>query len=258
MTQPTRNLTLYAFPRSWGLPNMSPYCMKLETYLRSRDLAYERAIGDLRKAPRGQMPYASIDGEVIGDSDAIIDRIEAMTGVSLDSACSPRDLARQRSFARMLEESTVWALRYARFVDEGYADLSQFMHAILPAGLRVVLRPMIRRDMQKALLAQGLGRYTREQIYAFAERYIDALAAELGERAFFGGDTPSRLDCTAFGFVANFLCEHARSPLTDHTATKANLVRHTERMRERCFPEMPSWVGRRVGGPIDEAGRQAA
>jgi glutathione S-transferase len=251
-TTTSPSLTIYAFPRSWGLPNMSPYCAKLETWLRLAGIPHERAIGDLRKAPRGQMPYARLDGELIGDSDQIIDRMIARTGVDLDARVPEAERGRQRALARMLEESTVWVLRYGRFVDAGYADLRLFMDAILPPGLRVLLKPKIRGDMRKALHAQGLGRYSRDEIYAMGRRDLDAVAAELGDRPFFGGERPSRLDCTVFGFVGNFLCEHARSPMTEHVGSLPSLVAHTERMRERAFPEIASWIGRRAGGPIDE------
>lgn len=250
------SLTIYAFPRCWGLPNMSPYCVKLETYLRLAGTRYVRKVGDLREAPRGQMPYARFGGELVGDSDAIIARVISSGGRDLDARLPAAARVQHHAIARMLEESTVWILRYARFIDEGYADLRGFMDAILPPVLRAVLRPKIRRDMRRALHGQGLGRYTRDQIYAAGRRDLDIVAAALGEQAFFGGDQPSRVDCTVFGFVANFLCEHARSPITDHVSAQPNLVAYTERMRQRCFPEIPSWIGRRVGGPIDELGRE--
>ena len=42
-------ITLYQFPSRGNLPNPSPFCMKLETYLRMAGLIYEtRAV--LRKA----------------------------------------------------------------------------------------------------------------------------------------------------------------------------------------------------------------
>lgn len=249
---PPSNITLYGFPRSWGLPNMSPYCMKVETYLRLAGVEHRRAVGDLRVAPRGQMPYALVDDATIGDSDAIIDAVIRKTGVDLDRGLSAARRAEHRCLARMLEESTVWVLRYGRFIDSGYEDLRDFMDAILPAGARLLLRPMIRRAMRQALQAQGLGRYSRDEIYAFGRRDLDAVADLLGDRPFFGGDSPTRVDCTVFAFTASFLCEHARSPMTDHVSSRPTLVRYTERMRARAFPELPSWVGARVGAPIDE------
>ena len=34
-------IKLYQFKPAWGLPNPSPFCMKVETYLRMAGLSYE-------------------------------------------------------------------------------------------------------------------------------------------------------------------------------------------------------------------------
>ena len=41
-----RMLTLYSVPGAWGAPSLSPFCTKLETWLRMTGLAFEaRATG---------------------------------------------------------------------------------------------------------------------------------------------------------------------------------------------------------------------
>ena len=34
-------ITLFQFQRYWGLPNISPFCLKLETYLRLAKIPYQ-------------------------------------------------------------------------------------------------------------------------------------------------------------------------------------------------------------------------
>ena len=52
-------IVLHQFKSFFGLPNASPFCMKLETYLRMAGLPFEipaasvRAIG---RAPKGKLP----------------------------------------------------------------------------------------------------------------------------------------------------------------------------------------------------------
>ena len=37
-------IKLYQFKRTFGLPNMSPFCMKVETWLRMAGLEYETVL----------------------------------------------------------------------------------------------------------------------------------------------------------------------------------------------------------------------
>jgi glutathione S-transferase len=65
---------------------------------------------------------------------------------------------------------------------------------------------------------------------------IDALAAWLGDRPFFMGPTPTKIDATVHAFVCNFLAEPFTTPLKDATRRHANLVAYNERMLQRFFP----------------------
>jgi hypothetical protein len=51
-------IKLYQFKPALDLPNASPFCMKLEIYLRMANLPYEIVLNaDSRKAPKGKLPY---------------------------------------------------------------------------------------------------------------------------------------------------------------------------------------------------------
>jgi len=45
-------ITLYQFVSWPGLPNFSPFCMKVENYLRLTRAEYKTAVADVRKAPK--------------------------------------------------------------------------------------------------------------------------------------------------------------------------------------------------------------
>jgi hypothetical protein len=51
-------IKLYQFPPNLGLPNMSPLCMKVETYLRMAALPYECPRGSMRASLHKGMRYA--------------------------------------------------------------------------------------------------------------------------------------------------------------------------------------------------------
>jgi glutathione S-transferase len=254
-------VTLYKFPRVWGLPCMSPFCMKVEAYLRLRGIAHEVRIGDLRRAPRGQLPWVDDDGRAVGDSTLIVDHFEAGQREPLDAWLDERQRALGWSLARTLEESTVWALRHQRFVEAAaWPQTREVVRGVLPAALRSFGPALVRRQMSAALKAQGHGRFDAAAIYAFACRDFDAAAALLGDKPFLFGERPSRFDLTLFGFVASFSVAACRSPVTERLLEHRNLLAHHERLRLRLYPEMSDWVAQplRAAALAGAATRQLA
>ena len=66
-------ITLRQFPPALGLPNASPFCLKLELYLRMAGLPYRnRYTLELHRAPKGKLPWIDDDGIAMADSGLII------------------------------------------------------------------------------------------------------------------------------------------------------------------------------------------
>lgn len=84
-------ITLFQFPAAFNVPNASPYCLKLETWLRLAGLEYQvKVVSDPRKAPKGKLPYVRIEGEAIGDSEIVIRTLGERYGVTLDAGLDAR------------------------------------------------------------------------------------------------------------------------------------------------------------------------
>ena len=104
-------IKLYQFTPAFGLPNASPFCMKLETYLRMAALPYDApANANMMKSPKGKMPYIEDGAKVLGDSGLIIAYLKATYGDPLDAALSSAERAVSLAFQRLLEENLYWAL----------------------------------------------------------------------------------------------------------------------------------------------------
>src|SRR5262245_38562720 len=94
-----KELTLFQPPtRPWKTPNVSPFCTKLECYLRMAEIPYKTASMQIGKAPKGKIPYVELpDGKRMGDSHLIIDHLErALTDEgkpALDAGLSAHDRA---------------------------------------------------------------------------------------------------------------------------------------------------------------------
>lgn len=74
-------ITLYQPPPAFGLPNASPFCMKLETYLRMAEIPYQIKAASFAQAPNGKIPYIEHNGRLIGDSSLIIDYLKQTFGI---------------------------------------------------------------------------------------------------------------------------------------------------------------------------------
>lgn len=234
-------ITLYQFPTAFGLPNLSPFCMKVETYLRMAGLAYRcDNRGLLQKAPKGKLPFIDDDGSRIADSTFIIEYLQRKYGDPFDAPLAPRQRALGVVIRRLLEENLYWALIYLRWIDDaGFAAARQAFFAALPAPLRLIVPPLARRSVRQEIHGHGLGRHRPEEIMAIGCTDLTALAELLGEQAYFLGDAPTTLDASAYAFLANILVFPEDSPLARHARSLPALPAYCRRMRERYFSASP-------------------
>jgi len=230
-------ITLYQFPPACGLPNISPFCMKVEVYLRMARLPYQTAIVSMRKAPKGKAPYIEDNGRILADSGFIIDYLKATYGDSLDAWLSAEQRATAHALRRMMEENLYWAVLYSRwFEDRNWEKVRKVFFGGLPVPLRSFIPFLVRANMKKALWGHGIGRHRREEIYALGRSDITALAEFLGTKAYFLGDSPCSLDATAYAFLANLLWVPFPSPLQEHAQGYPHLETYCQRMKARYFP----------------------
>jgi glutathione S-transferase len=230
-------ITLFQFAPSFGLRNASPFCLKLETYLRMAELPYtvETPMG-LGKAPKGKMPYIQDGDKIIGDSTLIIDYLKATYGDRLDQDLTPSEKAIALAMQRLLEENFYWTLVYSRWeVDENWQLVKPEYFGMLPPVLKQVLPEIFRKETRKSLKGHGMGRHNREEVYTIGKKDITALADFLGDKPFFMGDRPTSLDAAAYAAIVNVLCPKLPSPLLDHARQFPQLAAYCQRMEQRYY-----------------------
>lgn len=232
-------LKLYQFPPAFGLPNPSPFCMKLECFLRMTGIAYQTVrITDPRKGPKGKGPFVEIDGQRIGDSALIVEHLKKRYGVDPDAHLSKAERAVARAIGVMLEDHLYFAMVYSRWIDPAnWPSVRDAVFASMAAPVRLIVASMIQRQVRSMLLKQGLGRHTAGEIYALGGADVDALADYLADKPYVMGEQPSLVDCIAHGFVANLVQVPYTGPLVDRARGRANLVAYHERMMRRFFQE---------------------
>jgi glutathione S-transferase len=232
-------IELHQFPPAYGLPNASPFCMKVENYLRMAGLPYVLANGfELSKAPKGKLPFIIDEGRVIADSGIIIDYLKAAYGDPLDAHLNARERALALAFTRMMDEHLYWSAGiYPRWIEaQGWEITRVESFQSLPFPIRHIAPLMARRAIKKEFWGHGMGRHAREEIYALACADIAALADFLGGQAFFLGDQPTTLDAAAYAHLANILWSPFDTPAQAHAQARANLQAYCLRMKARFYP----------------------
>jgi len=238
-------LEFYQFGPAWGLPDVSPFCIKLDLWLKMAEIEYSSVIdGDTRKAPKGKIPYIKLDGENIGDSELIIEHLKQRFGDSVDADLTPEQQARSHLITRMMHDSLYWVLLHCRWIEEsGWQQVRPALFGDLPKPLRVLVPLLIRRSLKKSLHGQGLGRHNRDERMQVARNDIDALDVMLGDQSFFMGDEPHSVDATVQGFLICLIGPPIDNPVKQSLLGKPRLLDYYRRMNARYYPQIAPPTG---------------
>src|SRR5262245_40026057 len=164
-------IKLFQFPRMFAVPNLSPFCCKLETWLRIAEIPYEVVdTPDPRKGPKGKLPFIEDAGVRIADSSLIVDHLVKTRGVDPDARLDTSQRAIALLVQRTLEEHYAFVLAYTHLVrDEGL----QHTHARfdrVPAIVRPLVGRFVGGRIKKLLWHQGILRHSHEDIVESALR----------------------------------------------------------------------------------------
>jgi glutathione S-transferase len=229
-------IVLHTMPQiGWGLLNPSPFCLKVETCLRMRSDAYERAPTLFaNRAPRGKLPWIEDGRARVADSERIVRWLERRGDVLGEASVSPAARARGHLVRRAVEESLYFAIVAERWRDpvirRRYAD---DLLSSMPRPARVVVARLARLTLERQLWQQGFGRHDLDAVRAMAAEDLAAIANVLGDSAFVTGDSPRAVDASLFGSLANLWHIPIETPLRRALAGHANLVGFVDRMRAR-------------------------
>ncbi|MBN1204041.1 MAG: glutathione S-transferase family protein [Myxococcaceae bacterium] len=229
-------IILHQGPGAWGVANISPFCLKAESYLRMAGVPYTARQADFRRSPKGKIPFIEEEGAWVGDSQLIIEHCKRKHGDPLDAKLGAEEVATGHLVRRVLEESTYWHIVYVRWaMEEGWRAYRPIFEGILPPVIGKVAVPMIRRKVLRALHAQGLGRHRPEEILEMGKADISAVARVLGDKPFLLGEQPTSFDATVYAFIASITAFPVDSPFRAYTREQQNLVRYVERFQQRYF-----------------------
>lgn len=237
------SVTLYKFGPLMGLPDPSPFCFKLETYLRMAGIEYTVSSDRKKKAPTGKRPFIVDEhGKLVADSGLIIEQLEAKHGHPIDGKLTLSQRGESLAFQRLMDEHLYWVMVYGRWLDpEGVKNFTPYLKKLLgvPGPVFGLIKPLAQRIVRKQVSGHGMGRHTPETIWNLAIADVGALAHWLGQREWGFGDQPTVFDATLSAYVGELVMQPWDSPLVNETRKHRNLVSHFKRMMALYYPELP-------------------
>ncbi len=236
-------ILLHQFKPGLNIPNLSNFCMKVETYLKMADLPY-RAVNDNNwsMTPTRKLPCIEDNGTVVYDSQKIIEYLKKAYGNKVDEDLSEEQLAIGYAAQAIAEDRLIYCLMKDRYyVDASRnAILNHWSSAFIPDHLnwlRPIIKGVIKKSMRDSLKHQWQGyvRYPNNEIYEFARRDFKALSEILGDKPYFLGDKPTSPDAGIHAMLINAIHFPTESPLKDIGREFSNIVQYTDRMTSKFY-----------------------
>uniref|UniRef100_A0A1I7TSK0 Thioredoxin-like_fold domain-containing protein n=1 Tax=Caenorhabditis tropicalis TaxID=1561998 RepID=A0A1I7TSK0_9PELO len=177
---------LYQFPRPANRsPNLSPFCLKIETFLRANRIKHE-VIGTwltLRQSPRGLLPFIELNGQQISDSQVIVWKLQKH--FELDDKLEGNDRGTARAVERMMDVSTNYALLVDKTVNNAHLLLSrQVSNLPLPGFITNYLAKGFSNTARKRVNGV-LGKLDVTEQKELLRRDIRAIDDILGDKSFY-------------------------------------------------------------------------
>ncbi|CAF96446.1 unnamed protein product, partial [Tetraodon nigroviridis] len=199
-------IVLHQFSRPKnGVPSLSPSCLKIETYLRMLDLPYQVRQDALRMraarrpsshakmnpflqnyfdgklSPQGKMPWIEYNHQRVSGSEFMVDFLEEKLGVNLNLDLTPQERAVSRAVTKMVEEHLYWTIAYCQWVDN-LEETQQLLAVSGPMSdtLKWLLSHLNGGMVRREMYGHGIGRFSREEVYALMEKDMRTLATLLG------------------------------------------------------------------------------
>lgn len=232
-------IKVFQFPRLFAIPNLSPFCAKLETWLRIAGIAYEVVdTGNPRSAPKGKLPFIEDGGVRIADTSLIIEHLKKTRGADPDAWLDQNQRAIATLVQRTLEEHYAFVLLHTHFIREQGWKHTQATFDSVPGLIRPLVGRMVRARMRKILWFQGLSRHSDQEIMKRAVQDWESILTVMGEGPFFFGAKPASIDAITFATLASTILTPIESPVRDYVKSQPRYMQYVEHMRSRFFPEL--------------------
>lgn len=238
---------LVQFPRPGGIPNLSPFCLKLENFLRINNIPYQVVeVESASKGPRGQLPFIELNGRQFPDSGHIVDVLTEKFHLTGDANLTQKDKADIVAYTHLVEQSLFYTMIYLRGKDVKWIFGDQYGIKNNFIGIKKTLIPVVgpailSSKIKNKVNNHGIGRLSIDDVIEGGKKDLLALNQLLGDKNYFFGKEPTSFDSAAFGMLIELLlAPQPDQRLIEFAKEKTKLPQFLDRIKATYWPDWPS------------------
>ncbi|GMR45776.1 hypothetical protein PMAYCL1PPCAC_15971, partial [Pristionchus mayeri] len=230
----------FQFPGSPTASSSSPFCIKIESFLRLHNIKFERHNTLSGRGRNGKVPFIELNGEQHADSQIIIRRLTQI--FNLKTYPDEQTAALGHAVDRLLDNHTFNLFSMSKHkaapkVIEFIAGVNNVPALFVPILSKLGGAWLAKTTMERA--TTSIGTFPEHEYNELLRNDLVQLQTILGKKKFMLGEEPTTVDCTAlgqFGF-AYFAIPAARFCLHDllESSEFAPLREYLERVKTRIF-----------------------
>uniref|UniRef100_A0A7E4V4J1 Thioredoxin-like_fold domain-containing protein n=1 Tax=Panagrellus redivivus TaxID=6233 RepID=A0A7E4V4J1_PANRE len=190
---------LYQFKRPDFGPNLSPYCIKIESYLRANNIRHEIVFAVMERSSKGLIPFIELNGQEYADSEFILYEIQKTFNVK--DVEDPERAGALRGLMRTFD-TEVFFITYTFL-----SQLTKFHQVVgsslpIPSFLFPLFVKFLKHRLGNRIKGSSVGSFSEAEKLQVLERNLTAAENVLGNRRYFGGDIFSVADAAIYGQIA--------------------------------------------------------
>jgi glutathione S-transferase len=143
--------------------------------------------------PKGKVPFITLNGEDVADSQFVIEYLSKKFNVNFSSNYSPEQNGIARAFFKLTEESFFWTMVLTRFVYEPNSKA---------VGIPSFLIKIMASRIKGRSKAQGYGLHSERELQSIRNADLDAINSFIGNKKYLLGDKVCDADAALFGMLA--------------------------------------------------------